>query len=211
MSLRTWAGLLLTFWPMAASAVEVAHQITDVQAMALTSGVNRISHFAPDGRDGIVILAWRDNGNAHGYDLALVMIEPRQGAGWNVVAIAPMDQEASRVEDVLRDTPHTGDDAVRSFRFARGKVDGEAATLLFIATRDVEAGASIPDPSFVTFEVYRLAQNDGDVGLTRDFFDPIRRTRSSIRFCHAEMALFQAFGLLLRQGYNGAQTPDGCP
>lgn len=210
-SLRLLASLAFALLAGAAAGAEVTHKITELEPISLSSGVNRISRFAPDGRDGLIVLAWRDNGNAHGYDLALVMLEPMPGAGWNVVAIAPMDQDAGRVEDTLRDAPHTGDDVVRSFRFARGKVDGEAATLLFVATRDLDVGAGIPGPSLVTFEVYRLARNDGDVGMTRDFFDPIQRTHSPTRFCNAEMALSRVFGLPLRRGYAGPQTADGCP
>jgi hypothetical protein len=182
-----------------------APNISDITPIPLLSGVNRIPAFATDGREAMVVLGWRENGNAHSYDLGLVLIPGGNGGPWNVVLIESMGD--NKRSDVITDVPHTGDDMVKAFRFARGKVNGKPATLLLTATRDQEL--SIPEPSRVTFDVYRL-EHEPDVGTTPDHFSLIVRDRSEGNFCNADMALSRRFNLPLRLSYQGARTPDGC-
>jgi len=193
-----------------ASAVWAVEQprISDISPIKLRSGPNTVPHFAPDGRDALIVLGWRDNGNAHGYDLYLVLM-PASAAKpeWNVVGVDPGGN--GRFQDIVTDDPHLGEDAVRSIRFARAKVDGRPATVLFVATRDTGT-APIPDPAPVTFEVYRLAHNDGEVGYTVDYFTKIQEIKSTGKYCNAEMALRQQFGIPLTASYNGPQTAEGC-
>ncbi len=193
-----------------APALAAGPKITDLAPMPLQSGVNRIPAFAPDGREGIVVLGWRDNGNAHGYDLALVLLQGGRCSPWNVVRREGAGRQGDRDDpggDAITDSPHTGEDAVRAFRFAQGRVDGKPATLLLVATRDQEG--AIPDPSRVTFDVYRL-EHGPDVGTTPDHFTPILRDRSPGAYCNADMALSRRFGLPLRASYAGFRTADGC-
>lgn len=203
--------------PAAATAAVLAfapasgakQRLSDLVPIPLQSGVNRIPAFAPDGREGLVVLGWRDNGNAHGYDLALVLLQAGRGGPWNVVRVEGRDGDRSdRWSDGVTSAPHTGDDAVRTFRFARGRVDGEPATLLLVAARDQEG--AIPDPSRVTFDVYRL-EHAPDVGTTPDHFTPFLRDRPPGLYCNADMALSRRFGLPLRASYAGPKTADGCP
>ena len=155
----------------------------------------------------MIVLGWRENGNAHGYDIAMVLLQDHN-EGWNVVRRERQPLLAEdRGEDAITDRPHTGDDMVRAFRFARGRVDGKPATLLFVATRDLEG--TIPEASRVMFEVYRL-DHQMEVGTTPDHFVAIQQDRSSERYCNADMALFRHFGLALRTSYAGSHTSDGC-
>src|SRR5437868_392375 len=47
-------------------ALTTAHaaepRIADLEAISLQSGINRIPAFAPDGREGIVVIGWRETG-----------------------------------------------------------------------------------------------------------------------------------------------------
>jgi hypothetical protein len=184
--------------------------ITDLLPIRLVAGPNKLPRFAQDGREALITLGWRDNGNAHGYDLYLVMLPTKPGAGdWNVVGIFPAGFE-SRIEDTIRDDPHVGEDVVRSVRFAHGRFDGKPETLLITATRDIDIAVGIPGPSYVAFAVYRLARSDGGGGSTQDYFERLSLSRSSTKFCNAEMALFKRFGLALPMSYAGAKTEDGC-
>ena len=97
---------------------------------------------------------------------------------------------------------------VRAFRFVRGQVDGRPAILLLIATRD--QGESLPEPSKVTYQVFRLVHAP-DVGTTPDHFALVQQDRSSAPFCNADMALTKRFALALRTSYSGPKTTNGCP
>jgi hypothetical protein len=189
---------------LAAVPAQAAPRISDIVPIPLQSGVNRVPALAPDGREGLVVLGWRDNGNAHGYDLALVLLRGGRGAPWNVVHTDPaLDDNTNNGLDAITDIPHTGDDMVRAFRLARGNVDGKPATLLLMATRD--PGDGIPAPSHVSFDVWRL-EHAPDVGTTPDHFAPILHDRSRGPFCNADMALSRRFGLALRASYAGKKT-----
>jgi hypothetical protein len=90
--------------------------VSPISKVALRLGTNVISNFSVDGRTGMITLGWRDNGNAHGYDLFVVMLPvSASGHDWNVVGVA----DEHEFSDAIRDAPHTGDDMTRSIRRAR--------------------------------------------------------------------------------------------
>ncbi len=206
---RVTAAALMAIMLATGSGAAQKHELSDLQPIPLFTGPNRIEPFAPDGRSAIVVKAWRDNRNAHGYDLFLVMMPTQAGASdWNVVALESADPNASDA-DTLRDDPHTGEDTVTAVRFARGKVDGAPATLILVASREI-GSAPIPDPALVRFQVHRLAPNERGLG-TADYFQRIDTAISAKSYCNAEKALSQQFGLPLDADYAGPDTDDGCP
>jgi hypothetical protein len=187
-------------------AIAAEPAITDLTEIRLDYGMNTVPRFAPDDRTAQILKAERPNGNAHGYNLYVVML-PTNGY-FQVVAV---DQPNDSPFDVLRDEPHTGEDVVRSVRFAHGKVDGSPATLLITADRQItfgqETGYSAATDVIVT--VYRLDSHDG-VGRTPDMFLPIREIHTKDHYCHADAALRKQFGLPLPESYEGPATDDGC-
>ena len=184
-------------------------KISDLTPIPIHPGINVIPDFMPTGRSATVILAWRDNGDAGGSDLAMIMDQEAAGGSWEVVSIDPLGNDAGE-PNVLYDDPHTGEDDVRTFRFARGKVNGASATLLLTATR--AQGASIPAPSLVTFKAFQLVHEGAiTVGVTPDYFSPIATSISTTMYCNADKALSDHFDLPLRTSYGGPNTPDGCP
>ena len=200
------AAALLASGAAASSEPEIA----DLIPISLQSGVNSVVDFAPDGRGAMITLGWRDGGNAHGYDVALVMMRDNLDGPWNVVRRNPSPGDArDRGADEITDDPHTAADGVSTFRFARGLVDGEPATLLLVATRDLAPDVSAAGPSLVSFDIYRLEHAPG-MGTTPDHFRPIWRERSSGLFCNADAAIASRFDLSLSPGYGGGQKPDGC-
>ena len=206
--MRRAAALLAGAWIALATPL-AAQQVTDVTAIPLRAGVNRIEGFAPDGREAQVVLAWRENGNAHGYSLFMVMLPGRPGGSdWNVVGLEQPEGDPA-FQDVLRDQPHAGEDVVRAVRLARGRVDGRPATLVIIATRELN-GEPYPSPAPVRFEVFALASGRGEIGVTRDYFRRVSVQRLEQRSCNAELALSQRFGLPIRGGRTPLNRRDGC-
>lgn len=186
--------LFLSLMPIIASAAEGKRGLTDLAVIPLQLGVNTVERFASDGRPAIIAMGWRDNGNAHGYNYFLVLMPTAVGkADWNVVDIVPDNLHSS---DFVRDAPHTDEDFVKSVRFARGKVNGVAATLLITATRQILPAKSIPDPAIVVFEVYRLEANY-EIGTTRDIFKRVLKWESDKRYSNSDLALSKELRLPL--------------
>jgi len=195
-----------------AEAEAVQHTLSNLSVIHLSAGANHIEHFAADGRPAIITLGWRDNGNAHGYDLFLVLMPASDKSDWNVVGLQTddaFDAEAELFADTVNDAPHMGDDFVRAIRFVRGKLDGRPATLLLTATRDF-GDPGISSPSLVTYGIYELVPRKDPVGTTADFFQQIQTYRSLMKFCNAELALSKRFDIPLRTEYEGPNTIDGC-
>jgi hypothetical protein len=193
----------------ASSKAERPSNVNNIEPIGLLPGANKVSRFADDGRDAIVTLAWRDNGNAWGYDVILVM-QPtnRGGSDWNVVGIQPPPTSVDQtLRDVIRDSPHTGEDVIRAVRLARGNVDGRPSTLLLVAERDIVN--TVPEPARVKLEIYRLVHAP-EIGTTIDSFKLIDSRFMGGKFCDAEGALARAFAIQPRRSSMGPATPDGC-
>jgi len=101
------AALLALGMAGPAAAAEPKHRFTDLVPIPLKSGPNTIERFAPDGRSAIVTLGWRENGNAHGYDLYLVLMAGNSGVP-EVVGFDTLTRDGGGFEDTIRDDPHTG-------------------------------------------------------------------------------------------------------
>jgi len=191
--------LVVVFVCAALPAAAVPVKITDYQVIPLQEGVNEIPHLVPDGRNGKIIKTWRNNGNAYGYDLFLVTLEDK---------VVGVDTD-NGFKDVIRDEPHTRQDAIKSVRFAWGKLGDEKLMLLITATRKIEPGYGLSDPGTVVFDVYRLVSN-GPLGTTGDYFMRINEFSSEQKYCNSDMALNQNLGLPLPEPYEGRGQPDGC-
>jgi hypothetical protein len=161
-------------------------------------GLTSISNAEGDGRDAQVFTAWRDNGNAWGYHVYIVTMPERSSNGvartpWNVVGIDG--------EPTIRDSPHTGEDAIISVRFARGTLDGKSATLLITAER--RGWTTVPDPAVTLIRVYTLrnSHDRGDfVGTTPDAFEPVISFTTTQLYVDADSALKAELGLPLPSG-----------
>ena len=97
---------LFLLFACVSTVAEAAPKIGRLTPIPLEPGVNRIPHFAADGREARIILAWRGNGNAHGYDVFSVFMPSQSGASvWNVVGF----ETPQSFSDDIRDAPHTGE------------------------------------------------------------------------------------------------------
>jgi len=174
-------------------------------AITLHTGVNRVPHFASDGREALVVVGWRGNGNAHGYSVFTVLMQNgEQPHGWNIVAMDHKD----RFDDTVSAAPHTGEDIISSVRFLRGYFKQHRQVLVVIATRNWKD--SIPESANTTIDVFALVRSQGDIGETADYFSRVLTTQSQPKYCNADMALKQEAGLPLPAEYAGSKTTTGC-
>ena len=168
----------------------------------LRAGVNPIPRFAPDGRDARIVLGWRDNGNAHGYDVFLVLMPTKRGwADWNIVGF----EDGNDFRDQIRDEPHTGEDVVVAVRFVRA--GPKQTPLVAVASR--KWTVTFYDRAETTMSVYELRQTDGGP-VTRDYFTVSKRWKAQKRYCNAELALRDELHLPLPSDYGGPNKVDGC-
>ena len=198
-------GMLVGF--AANGAESLSDRLSALEMVKLKAGANWVRGFAGGGRSALITYGWRDNGNAHGFNVYVVMLPTRPGGtDWNIVGV----ETQSELEPIVTDSPHTGEDVVKSVRFALGLLDGRRATLMFTATRDLNPDQGIPDPSKTEIVVYALRVNTEGVGSTQDYFAPIGNFTTSSLYCNADMALHQELSIPLPMTYSGPRTSTGC-
>ncbi|MBL6852795.1 MAG: hypothetical protein ISS15_20760 [Alphaproteobacteria bacterium] len=182
------------------------HRLTNLRLIDVRLGENRIPHFAIDGRPARIVVAWRGNGNAHSFNIFLIVMPGGEVEGdWNVVGV-DRGPPKYNFDDVESDAPHTGEDYVRSVHFAHALLDGKPQTLLMTATRNWTK--SIPEPAITTFEVYELIRPEDGVE-TPDRFTLIEKVASRGRFCNSEVAFSHQFGTPLPKDFP-VNRKDGC-
>ena len=159
--------------------------ITDITVIPLQIGVNKVAHFASDGRTGLIVKAWRDNSNAHGYNRYMVLLRNSTMENeWNVVTV----EHDHILQDSIRDDPHTFEDIVTTVLFARAKLNGKPTTLLLEATRDWKESMAEFGPVKLSF--YKLAHNsEGLPGFSEDYFILVKETASIAKYNNANFAL----------------------
>jgi len=199
-------ALIVSCSSLCASAdAAVAAKVGAYSPIKLTSGVNHITAFSADGRDARIVLAWRDNANAHGYDVFLVLMPTRRGGtDWNVVGF----EDGNEFQDQITDAPHTGEDVARAVRFVTTLSRGRRVPLVATATRSIKT--SYPDPATTVVSLYALAQSEGVPGTTTDYFKVVRKWTTKRTYCNAELALQDELGIPVRQDYAGSKNSGGC-
>lgn len=183
--------------PEIAGATELSSRVTDITIIPVKNGINHVENFAPDGRGGVIVQGWRDNGNAHGYSRYMALVEMERKT-LNVVTIDTHDRARGNgisEIDSVRDDPHTGEDVVSTVKFARAKVDGTSATVLIIATRDLSKAESLPDVTPVDVEFYRMVENSDAVGWPPYYFDLFSRERLKGTYANANCGLAKELGI----------------
>ena len=201
--------LSLLLIALLATAAAPTPTITDLRPIPLQPGVNPIDHLVPNGGPGLIVLAWRDNGNAWGYDTCTVLLQDH--GRWQLAGIEHPAPKPGLDDDfalAASDSPHTGEDAITAIRFARAQLDGHPTTLLLEAIRTYPETPYDPAPT--AYDVYALTPNTEGPGRTTAYFRRIQHQDLPAKYCHAEAALSQASGLPLRPSYGGKDTPTGC-
>ncbi|GBQ06491.1 hypothetical protein [Saccharibacter floricola] len=118
----------------------------------LTGETTSIPHMTDDGRAGTIFHTWRENGNAWGYHVYMVMADSDK----TDASISPTSLVEIDGKDKLTTHPHTGQDALSSAVFARGTKQGDTTSHLYLITAKRPLLESVPDPSPTTVRIYRL-------------------------------------------------------
>ncbi|MGC1305439.1 MAG: hypothetical protein WA840_23965 [Caulobacteraceae bacterium] len=183
----------------------------EVAVIAVHDGVNTVAGFATDGRAATIVRGWRDNGNAHGHDVYLVLLPLKNDDGVeNTTGVVAFDNGQDPLKDTATASPFDGERALGAVRFARAKVDGAPATVMIRADLGETASGVLADHAPVDISVYRLESPGVDAGTTPDVFRLVSRTRPSGLFCNADMALTTVLHLPLPANYAGGKAPSGC-
>ncbi len=169
-------GLLLAALMSAplSACLAAGTRVTNVIGIDVAEGINDVPRFAPDGRQGVIVEGRRSGPSTPAIYLVLL---PRStpSRGWDVVGVA---DGTGRVDS----GPNDGGARARSVRFARAKVGGLPATLMFVAT----AG---PDAGRYEITTYRLVTDGDDGSGLNAVFDPLRTITPQRSFCSPGAAL----------------------
>ncbi|MCW2266100.1 hypothetical protein M2305_002047 [Gluconobacter cerinus] len=188
-----------------ATAHAPSGQLSRLSLLPLHDGLNTFE--SPLGPFSI-FQAWRDNGNAWGYHMYVLttVIDKRT----SVIGIEGSSETPDRsFEDHLRDSPHTGEDALTTIQFAHGELNGKPATLLFEAIRNPKDGPVTSRGPTIVY-IYSLVASDGAPGWTPLYFRFFKKIAVPGTFCSSDIALKVATGLPLSADAGPPSSPDGC-
>lgn len=217
---RVWlAGAMAMLACLAQSAMAAdpsaagVPQLGKLTPIPVPDGINAISKFAPDGRTGTIVMAWRDNGNAHGHYVYLVLLPLPEGQvslDKQTGVVAFDGGRGSSLEDVAGASPFDGERVLQTVRFARGQWGGAPATLMLRADLGRSSSGVLADHAPADISIYKLDRSPDGVGAPPDVFRLVARFRPPGRFCNADLALATALRLPLPANYAGPPRPGGC-
>ncbi|UPG92173.1 hypothetical protein L2Y96_10520 [Luteibacter aegosomaticola] len=157
-----------------------------------------INHVKLDGQPYTLVSAWRDNGNAHGYNVVNVYTDGPVNHGATTLAAVPAfvrdptDPKKKQPEELGLTTSGGADCTLHTFRiFYSNDTKG---TQLVIADR--EFGKSFADTEEVHFTFYRLVDHSDDgAGDAPHSFDFDRVVEAKARYCDVDEALQKELGM----------------
>lgn len=168
----------------------------------INNGPNTL-HLA--GHDVLAFRAWRENYNAHGFDLVTLYMKgdgASADGAWNLLPVFGSAGDALKERYEL--TVSGGADCVlNDFRLLRSP-DGKSAELI-VAHRDM--GESFADPAAVHFDYYTLAKNeDGTVGYPAFYFTFQKRSAAKASYCDVNEAFDKELHFGTSSGKGGFET-----
>jgi hypothetical protein len=195
-SLRSLA--LITF--VATSAV--AADGGGLKVLPVNNGVNQLTLL---GEPAMAVRAWRENYNAHGFDVVSFYVRDKaagEKAFWNLVPMFGQVAKAD-ISEHLEITVGGGADCVlHDFRLLRS--DDDKRVMLVIAQRDM--GDSFADAAPVHFTWYDLTKNEDEApGEPWLYFRQTRTSQATKPYCDVE----EAFDKELHLGATGGNGGPG--
>ena len=160
----------------------------------LLSLKNGINNFAVGDSRLMVVLAHRENFNAHSYETASFYIQtaaaesdPQQ---WQIVPIEMKGENQRWVNAV--DISGGADCQLHTFRM----LIEHGTNAVYLLCADRAAGHSYAYEETVTFTIYHLTFNvNGDVGPSAAFFHEVRSEQAKKKYCDVDEALKAEFRL----------------
>jgi hypothetical protein len=178
--------------------------ITDIHPFVLHPGINKVPGFGVNGETFTIVQSWRGNGNAHGYNVWLVLSPEAEGQTFGVTGEEVEGEVLPR--DTIRDDPFDGERSMGAIRFARAKIDGVPQTILIDAHLGFDAGRPFADHETATIRIYKLFRSD--IGQP-DMFSQVAVLKTTKRYCNILLAMRDMLHIPLGQ-FAGANETDGC-
>lgn len=186
----------MRFWYLAIIVVLVgasstyAAPLDTYTVVKLSYGTNRVD-FNNDGKEDLVVLARRENFNAHGFDVVSFYSEqPKDGNKpkiLGIISIFDKDKEKSILE-----VSGGADCLLYDFRLLKPKNGNQ--TLLIFAARKLSEGYY--EENTVTFSYYKLENNSsGDIGHPFTYFKLSEVQQAKAKYCDVNEAFRVELGL----------------
>lgn len=193
----------------AGTAMVPPPQVTGLRAITLHGGVNRVPGFVRGGGTATIVQAWRDNGNAHGYLVWMVLAGHGKG---EPAALVEFDGgiRGSSPGDTIGASPFDGERVTGDVRFATARIGGKPVSLAIRGDLDEAPSGVIADHATATIRWLELVHREDEIGGAPDAFEPIGSVRTSKRYCNVDLALRDAAGIPLPRDFAGANRVDGC-
>lgn len=202
--MKIWhVAVACTLFMLSSASMSASASSLDGYAPVLINNGPNTLHLA--GHDVLIFRAWRENYNAHGFDVvALYMKGDRASvdAAWNLLPV--FGDFGDALKERYEVTVSGGADCVlNDFRLLRSS-DGRSA-ILIMAHRDL--GASFADPAVVHFDYYTLAKNeDGTPGHPAFYFLFQKRTAAKASYCDVNEAFDKELHLGTSSGKGGFEA-----
>lgn len=156
------------------------------RVVPVANGMTRVPF---DGNDGYVIRSWRENYNAHGFDMIRFhFVDKANGGQWSLVPLygTPGKARTKGTDDDEVDTLTVSGGAdclLQDFRLL--KAGAVQPMRLIVATR--EMGDNYAASETVRFSDYVLTRNDdGTIGWPPFYFKLVKRTQSAGKLLRRE-------------------------
>ncbi|WP_243050478.1 hypothetical protein [Dyella sp. RRB7] len=165
-----------------------AEPLSDAKIVMFKNGVNDV---LLEGHRFTIVSAWRENYNAHGFNVTTIYAQLPTPGGKTLLQVVPVFLRNVSIPNDPRETNELvtsggADCTLHSFRLFVPK----SATAIMLVVADRDYGDSYVDTQPVHFDFYRLAQNtEGLFGRPRLYFTFDHRLEASKRYCDVEKAL----------------------
>lgn len=186
----------MKLWHLAIASVLInasgsyAGVLDSYTVVKLSYGTNQVD-FNNDGKNDLVVLARRENFNAHGFDVVSFYSEqPQDGNKAKVLGIVSIFDKSN--EKLTLNISGGADCILNDFRLLKPKIGNES--LLIIANRKMSE--SFYEENTVTFSYYKLENNSsGEVGFPFKCFKISNVSESKAKYCDVSEALSAELGL----------------
>jgi len=169
----------------------------DLKLVRLHNGINSID-LTGDGKADSVVVAERDNFNAHSYEVSTVYVWTAPSK-WdpNQLHVVPIERTA---DELKKDEPERlsvisgggADCMLHDFRLFRN--DKNKSVILITADRDF--GDSLTDSQHVTFKYYKLMKNlEGIPGWPAFYFKQCNEYVPKAKYCDVDVAFQKELGV----------------
>lgn len=184
--------LLLPTLPLAGAqtAAPPARDFRKSTIVEIRNGPNQVDIDA-DGRTDLVVVAYRENYNAHGFDYVTLYRLTDEEPAWQLVPFYDKDDKPAMTSFSTNDG---ADCRLRDLRLVRPAPVSSSPVAVIVAERAF--GDSFITPGIVTFTVFRAVRNaDHDIGAPAFYFRAAETFTSQVPYCDVGEAFEKDLGI----------------